>query len=239
MSYDETKQFIFQRTVDRLNQRMVDNGIKDVYRLLGFDSKNAYEQSCRTWNDQVIKKILNGNIEKKGNRFLLTQNYAEFFKDALKFKTFHELYWGTIEEFNGYCQELFFCLLSDMEKDSSSAKIQELASSVLRFQTRESIYSTIKNRFHDSFLLFTQGKIIVQNSKKLKDGIKKDYGQNKLNGKIYIHEVDETYVIDSEISRLGLMQEDSLSFKKIDFYLSKFAENVMVKELTFILLNEF
>ncbi|MBO0431334.1 hypothetical protein [Enterococcus sp. DIV0660C] len=237
MSYDETKQFIFQRTVDRLNKRMLDNGVKDVYEILGFTSKKDYEQSYRTWNDQVIKKILKGNIEKKGNRFLLTQNYAEFFKDALEFNTFHELYWGTNEEFDAYCQELFFCLLNDMKKDSNNAQIQEIVSSVLRFQTKESIYSAIKNEFHDSFWKFTQGEITVHNSKKYKKGFEKVGKKSKTSQNIYIHEANEIYVIDSETRRLGLMQGGSLSFKKIDSYLPKFANLVMIGELSQILIS--
>ena len=130
MSYEETIRLVFRLAVERINQHMKLEGVKDEYELLGFNSKIDYELSTREWDDKKIKNILQGDVEKNDNRFLLTHDYAGLFKRSLNFKTYHELYWGTNEEFDAYCQELFFCLLNDMKKDSNNAKIQEIVSSV-------------------------------------------------------------------------------------------------------------
>lgn len=152
--YKETCNFIFNNTSMRIKQKK--NVLKRTwYEVMGFKDKDGYLNSDHYYDYNMVSKISNGK-RNKNNKYLLTDKYAYILKEGLSFDSYHELYWGTDQEIEAYCEQLFYLLLKDIPSKTTNFYLN--LCEFLETLTPKEIYNTIKLNFIEEFKMFTRGE---------------------------------------------------------------------------------
>lgn len=208
MLYEKTADFIFKTTAKRIKDRKKELGFT-YYNIMGYDSKVSYELSRKEYDYNMVQKIANEKTS-RNNPYLLTDKYAYLFKEALDLYSYHDLYWGTDDEIKAYSEDLFYHLLEDMKKDPLTKRnIADL----LNLKSKEGIYNTLSEKFFEIFYQFTKGKSIEYYDFDIVDD--KD---------------NKAYSPHNE--KLKFSDEGTLSFKKLDMNIEKFAQERLFLILT-------
>lgn len=211
MVYETTSSYIYKITAERFKNRMKQLD-KNYYQIMGYESEIDYGEGSAIYDYEMVYKIVNG-IRNKNNLYLLSQTYAELFKVTMKFTNFHELYWGTDDEIKSYNENLFYCMIEDMQNDNAT---EFNVNGLLSLMSQEEIYHYISENFIKEFIAFTHGVLPNYDEIKIADNKKKI--ETKSQNKILI-----------------ISDTDFLTFKKLNKNIERFAQGRLYNILTLLL----